>query len=95
MLTATDPMDMTPDQRRGEIAAILAAGFLRLKCRPTAPLAPPATAPDVAMSPPAPSAARIPPAGREWTLSPGPGGGMVPPVECPPGGRARLAGPAL
>jgi len=30
MLTATDPMDMTPEDRRREIAAILAAGFLRL-----------------------------------------------------------------
>ena len=27
MLTATDPMDMTPEKRRSEIAAILAAGF--------------------------------------------------------------------
>ena len=33
MLTTTDPMDMTPDQRRSEIAAILAAGFLQLKRR--------------------------------------------------------------
>jgi len=30
MLTATDPMDMTPGKRRSEIASILAAGFLRL-----------------------------------------------------------------
>jgi len=43
MLTATDPMDMTPEQRRSEVAAILAAGFLRLKCRPTAPANPPGT----------------------------------------------------
>ena len=34
MLTATDPMDMTPEDRRNEIAAILAAGFLRLSSTP-------------------------------------------------------------
>jgi hypothetical protein len=53
MLTATDPKDMMPDQRRGEVAAILAAGFLRLKCRP----GPPADPPDANMSPPGPPAA--------------------------------------
>jgi len=40
MLTATAPMDMTPEDRRREIAAILAAGFLRLNCRPAQPPAP-------------------------------------------------------
>ena len=34
MLTATDPMDMTPEDRRNEIAAILAAGYMRLARRP-------------------------------------------------------------
>jgi len=48
MLTATNPMDMTPEDRRREIAAILAAGFLRLRCRPAQPPAPP----DTCMSPP-------------------------------------------
>jgi hypothetical protein len=41
MFTATDPMDTTPEERRSEVAAILAAGFLRLKCRPAAPPEPP------------------------------------------------------
>jgi hypothetical protein len=68
MLTTTDPMDMTPEDRRREIAAILAAGFLRSRHRLTqppdspdaymSPLDAPATAPDAAMSPPdAPSTA--------------------------------------
>jgi hypothetical protein len=39
MLTATDPMDMTPEDRRRETAAILAAGFLRARCRPSRPIA--------------------------------------------------------
>jgi hypothetical protein len=30
MLTAPDPKDMTPDERRSEIACIPAAGFVRL-----------------------------------------------------------------
>ena len=47
MLTATDPMDMTPEDRRREIASILAAGFLRLRCRPAQPPDPP----DTGMSP--------------------------------------------
>jgi hypothetical protein len=53
MLTATDPKDMTPDQRRSEVAAILAAGFLRLKCRAAAP----PDSPNADMSPPDPPAA--------------------------------------
>jgi len=52
MLTATDPMDMTPEDRRREVAAVLAAGFLRLKCRPAQPPDPPDSAKDAAMSPP-------------------------------------------
>jgi len=62
MLTATDPTDMTPEDRRREIAAILAAGFLRSQYRPAqapavpdARMLPPATAdkaPDAATSPP-------------------------------------------
>lgn len=35
MLTTTDPADMTSEERRVQVAAIFAAGFLRLKCRPT------------------------------------------------------------
>ena len=39
MLTCTDPAEMSPDERFAELAAILAAGFLRLKrrtrCLPT------------------------------------------------------------
>ena len=52
MLTATDPMDMTPEDRRNEIAAILAAGFLRLGGRPAQPPAAPDQAAGAAMSPP-------------------------------------------
>jgi hypothetical protein len=34
MLTTTDPMDMTPEERRSEVGCMLAAGFLRTKCCP-------------------------------------------------------------
>ena len=51
MLTATDPMDMTPEERRSEIAAILAAGFLRLGGRPPQPPAAPDQTTGAAMSP--------------------------------------------
>jgi hypothetical protein len=40
MITTADPSDMTPEERRAEVAAILAAGFLRLNCRPAQPPAP-------------------------------------------------------
>ena len=60
MLTATDPQDMTPDQRRSEVAAILAAGFLRLKCRPAPPDPPGANMSPPGAPPAAPHAARRP-----------------------------------
>jgi hypothetical protein len=34
----TDPADLTPEQRLGELAAILAAGLRRLRARRLAPL---------------------------------------------------------
>lgn len=34
MIATTDPSDMTPEERRAEVAAILAAGYLRLARRP-------------------------------------------------------------
>jgi hypothetical protein len=33
----TDPADLTPDQRRAEIASVLARGYLRSRSRKTAP----------------------------------------------------------
>jgi len=37
MIATTDPSDMTPEERRAELAAILAAGYLRLARRPRPP----------------------------------------------------------
>ena len=34
MIATTDPSDMTPEERRAEVAAILAAGYMRLARRP-------------------------------------------------------------
>jgi len=34
MIATTDPSDMTPEERRAEVAAILAVGYLRLAYRP-------------------------------------------------------------
>ncbi|MBE3038144.1 MAG: hypothetical protein IMZ62_04960 [Chloroflexi bacterium] len=34
MIAATDPSNMTPEERRAEVVAILAVGFLRLSRRP-------------------------------------------------------------
>jgi len=34
MIATTDPSKMTPEERRSEVAAILAAGYLRLARRP-------------------------------------------------------------
>jgi hypothetical protein len=34
MIATTDPSDMTPEERRAEVAAIFAAGYLRLAHRP-------------------------------------------------------------
>ena len=34
MIATTDPSDMTPEERRAEVAAIFAAGYLRLARRP-------------------------------------------------------------
>ena len=34
MIATTDPSGMTPEERRAEVAAILAAGYLRLACCP-------------------------------------------------------------
>ena len=53
MLTTTDPMDMTPEDRRREIAAILAAGYMRLARRPRPlPSSPQDEAKDLPHSPP-------------------------------------------
>ena len=40
MTATTTPSDMTPEERRAEVAAILAAGYLRLARRPRPYLAP-------------------------------------------------------
>ena len=57
MITTTDPSDMTPQDRRAEVAGILALGFLRLKRgagRPPGPApAEPEQAEFAADSPPA------------------------------------------
>jgi hypothetical protein len=37
MIATTDPSDMTPEERRAEVAAILAAGYMRLARRPRPP----------------------------------------------------------
>jgi hypothetical protein len=37
MIATTDPSDMTPEERRAEVAAILAAGYLRLARCPRPP----------------------------------------------------------
>ena len=34
MIATTDPSDMTPEERRAELAAIFAAGYVRLARRP-------------------------------------------------------------
>ena len=34
MIATTDPSDMIPEERRAEVASILAAGYLRLARRP-------------------------------------------------------------
>lgn len=34
MIATADPSDMSPEERRAEVAAILAVGFLRLARRP-------------------------------------------------------------
>jgi len=48
-----DPDDLTPDQRRREIAAILAEGILRLRCvRQVAPESAESAYPDDASEPP-------------------------------------------
>ena len=49
----TTDVPLSPEGRLREIAAMLAAGFLRLKCRPARPPAPP----HAEMSPPGPPAA--------------------------------------
>jgi hypothetical protein len=53
MIATTDPSDMTPEERRAELAAIFAVGFLRLARRPH-PLvsAPQDEAKDLPHSPP-------------------------------------------
>ena len=53
MTATTDPSDMTPEERRAEVAAIFAAGYTRL-ARPPRPLpsSPPDEAKDVPHSPP-------------------------------------------
>ena len=53
MIAATDPSDMTPEERRAEVAAILAAGYVRLarRLRPL-PSSPQDEAKDLVHSPP-------------------------------------------
>jgi hypothetical protein len=53
MIAATDPSDMTPEERRAEVAAILAAGYMRLARRPRPlPSSPQDEAKDLPHSPP-------------------------------------------
>ena len=53
MIATTDPSDMTPEERRAEVAAILAVGFLRLARRPwPLPSGPQDEAKDLPHSPP-------------------------------------------
>ena len=53
MIATTDPSDMTPEERRAEVAAILAAGYLRLARRPRPlPSGPQDEAKDLPHSPP-------------------------------------------
>jgi len=35
MMTTTDPLTMTPEERRAEVAAIFAAGLMRVARRPS------------------------------------------------------------
>jgi len=53
MIATTDPSDMTPEARRAEVAAILAAGYMRLARRPRPlPSSPQDEAKDLPHSPP-------------------------------------------